>query len=49
MVEILHFGHFLEHMVQLDCDRDEDKHRDGLQFGIDPSILLVGSMPKELM
>lgn len=29
--------------------RDEDEHRDDLQFGIDPSILLVGSMPKQLM
>lgn len=40
---------FLENIDQLDNDRNEDKHRGGLQFGIDPSILLVGSMPKQLM
>lgn len=40
---------FVEPMVQLWCEHDEDKHSNGLQFGIDPSILLVGSMPKQLM
>lgn len=42
---------FFVPMVQLfaESESDENKHRGGLQFGIDPSILLVGSMPERLM
>lgn len=49
VVGVLHFACFVVHMVQLWCNSDEDKHSNVLQFGIDPSILLVGSMPKQLM
>lgn len=49
MVEIFYFDSFLAHTAQLLSERDEDSHRDGLHLGIDSTILLVESMPKELM
>lgn len=49
MVEIFYFDSFLAPTAQLLSERDEDNHRDGLHLGIDSTILLVESMPKELM
>lgn len=49
VVGILHVVRLVVHMVHLWCASDEEKHSSVLQFGIDPSILLVGSMPKQLM